>query len=375
MDTVASISDLRDLARKRLPRPIYDFIDGGAFAETTRRANCDDFAKWHFKQRVGIDISQRSLATTFVGENTSMPMAISPTGMSGVLNGGRDGEILAARAADAAGIPYCLGMVSVASIEELHKVVDRFWFQICLLNDRELMQAMLARAHNAGCPVLVLTLTWPVTSQLRRMMRRRDSVLPPRFTPKTILTYAVKPEWSLRTLMAGRIRLGNFEPHRPGKAGLYDIPSYLNPSGTWDDVKWVRDIWPGKLIVKGVLAPEDAEAAVAAGVDAISVSNHGGNQLDETLSTIAALPEVVAAVAGRAEVFIDGGIRSGQDVLKALALGARGCLLGRAHLYGLAAAGETGVSKALDILRAELDTTMALCGLTDVRHASRSLLF
>lgn len=375
MERAASIGDLRDLARRRLPRPIFDFIDGGAFEEVTRRANCDDFAKWRFRQRVAVDVSRRSLATTLAGDAASMPMAISPTGMSGVMNGGTDGEILAARAAQAAGIPYCLGMISLTSIETLRRIVDRFWFQICLLKERELMQAMLGRAHDAGCPVLVLTLTWPVTSQLRRMMRRADAILPPKLTPRTILTYARKPEWSMRALLAGPVRLGNFEPHRPGRAGLYDIPDYLNPAGTWDDVRWVRDIWPGKLIVKGILAPEDAEAAIAAGADAISVSNHGGNQLDETLSTIAALPAVVEAVGGRVEVFLDGGIRSGQDVLKALALGARGCLLGRAHLYGLAAGGEAGVAKALEILRAELDTTMALCGLPEVTRASRDLLF
>jgi L-lactate dehydrogenase (cytochrome) len=369
---VADIGDLRALARRRMPRPIFDFIDGGSFSQSTRRENVSDFEKLKFRQRVAVDISARTTATTLLGQPAAMPCAISPTGMSGMIHGGNDGEIMAARAAKAAGIPYTLGMISMQSIETLARVVDDFWFQLCMLNDRDLMSGMMRRAHAAGCPVLVLTLTWPITTRMFHLMRHRDATLPPVFTPQTILTYARKPAWAWRALTGGSIQMANFVPHRP--VTLWDIPSLLNAAATWDDVRWVRDQWPGRLVIKGVMTAEDTEAAVRSGADAVSVSNHGGNQLDGAPSTIAALPGVVAAAGGRVDVLLDGGVRTGQDVLRCLALGAKGVLLGRAHLYGLGAAGEAGVAKALEIIQAELDITMGLCGLIDPQHASPALL-
>jgi L-lactate dehydrogenase (cytochrome) len=374
LDNVASIGDLRLICRRRIPRPVFDWLDGGAFEEETLKANTADFRTLRLRQRVMRDVGHRTLSTTALGQPMAMPVAISPTGMSGMVPGGDRGEILAARAARKAGIPFTLGMMALRSIEELRREVDGFWFQLCMLTDRGLMRAMVERAAAAGCPVLVLTMTWPVLSQMNRSVRAGHGRLPPRYTPANILAYGRRPLWALRTLAVQPIRFGNFEAHMPGRADIASIVAKLDATATWADVEWLRGLWPGKLLVKGVMDPEDARLAVAAGADGISVSNHGGNMLDATTSTVAALPGVVEAADGRVEVLLDGGIRSGQDVLKALALGARACLIGRAHLYGLGAAGEAGVAKALDIIRKELDVSAALTGLADVADASRDLL-
>ena len=369
LDHVASIGDLRVLARQRIPAPVFDWLDGGAFESETLKANVEDFRKLRLRQRVMRDISTRELSTTALGQTLAMPVVISPTGMSGMVPGGDEGELMAARAARAAGVPFTLGMMAIKSIEDLKREQDSFWFQICMLTDRELMRAMVDRARDAGCPVLVLTMTWPLLSQMNRSVRGRHARLPPRYTPGSIMTYARRPRWALKTLGAMPIRFGNFVPHM-AQPEIANIVTMLDASATWKDVEWLRGIWPGKLLVKGVMDPEDAQLAVAAGADGISVSNHGGNMLDASSSTIAALPDVVEAVGDRAEVLLDGGIRSGQDVLKAIALGARACLIGRAHLYGLGAAGEAGVSKALDIIRKELDISAGLSGLSRVSDAS-----
>ena len=373
LDHVASIGDLRLIARQRIPAPVFEWLDGGAFESETLKANVDDFRALRLRQRVMKDISARDLSATVLGQSLSMPLVISPTGMSGMVPGGDGGELMAARAARAAGIPFTLGMMAIKSIEDLRRELDGFCFQICMLSDRGIMRDIMERARDAGCPVLVLTMTWPILSQMNRSIRGRHARLPPRYTPASILTYARHPRWALKTLGAMPIRFGNFVPHM-AEPEIANIVTLLDASATWKDVEWLRGIWPGKLLVKGVMNPEDAQLAIAAGADGISVSNHGGNMLDASSSTIAALPAVVEAVGDRAEVLLDGGIRSGQDVLKAMALGAKACLVGRAHLYGLGAAGEAGVSKALDIIRKELDISVGLTGLARVRDASPAIL-
>jgi L-lactate dehydrogenase (cytochrome) len=373
LDHVASIGDLRAIARRRIPAPVFEWLDGGAFESLTLKANVDDFRALRLRQRVMKDVSARDLSATVLDQNFSMPVAISPTGMSGMVPGGDEGELMAARAARAAGIPFTLGMMAIKSIEDLKREQDSFWFQLCMLTDRTLMRAMVDRARNAGCPVLVLTMTWPLLSQMNRSVRGGHARLPPRYTPSSIITYARRPRWALKTLGAMPIRFGNFVPHM-AEPEIANIVTMLDASATWADVEWLRGIWPGKLLVKGVMDPEDAKLAVAAGADGISVSNHGGNMLDASTSPIASLPAVIEAVDGRAEVLLDGGIRSGQDVLKAMALGAKACLIGRAHLYGLGAAGEAGVAKALSILRKELDISAGLTGLSRITDASPAIL-
>ena len=373
MGGVANIADLRLRAQKALPKPIFDFIDGAAFEEKTLTANCADFAAIRFRQRVMRDISHRQLATTIVGEPSVMPAAISPTGMSGILRGGK-AEILAARAAKKAGVPFTLGMMSIASLEEVCAQVGPVWFQLCLLKDRGLVKSLVNRALQANAPVLIVTVTWPTMSRTNRFVRNGTTSLPPKLTVGSIAEFASKPGWSLRTLFGPKIGLGNFVGHMEGPADLGQVLGLLEDAPSWKDIEWLRSIWPRKLIVKGVLDVDDARAAFDAGADAISISNHGGNCLDDTTSTISMLPRIADAVSHRGEILLDGGVRSGQDVLKAVALGARACLLGRAHLYGLAAGGETGVSTALELIRNELDITLAFVGVPDVHTVDSSIL-
>ncbi|GAB4142553.1 MAG: alpha-hydroxy acid oxidase [Sphingomonadales bacterium] len=369
----ANVLDLRLNAKKALPKPVFDFIDGAGFEEKTLNANTSDFEKWRFRQYVMRDISKRNLETTIVGEKSSMPAAISPTGMSGILRGTR-AEIYAARAAKKAGIPFTLGMMSIASLEEVVEAAGAVWFQLCLLKDRGLVQMLVDRALAADAPVLILTVTWPTMGQTNRFIRNRTTSLPPNLTLSTAWEFASKPGWSLRALFGKKITLGNFDGHMQGPSDLPAILGQLEDAPSWKDIEWLRSIWPRKLIVKGVMEPEDAIKAFDAGADAISISNHGGNCLDEGRSTISALPDIVDAVGERGEILIDGGIRSGQDVLKAVALGARACLLGRAHLFGLAADGENGVTAALEFIRHELSITMAYVGVTDVHAVGPSIL-
>ena len=369
----ANVGDLRKTAQSVLPKPVFDFIDGAGFEEKTLQANVNDFGRLRFRQRVMRDVSHRQLSTTIVGQPCAFPAVISPTGMSGILHGTR-AEIAAAKAAKRVGIPFTLGIMSIASLEEVVAEAGAVWFQLCLLKDRGLIRMLVDRAIAAQAPVLILTVSWPTMGQTNRFVRNNTTSLPPKLTPSSFLEFARHPKWSLGALFGKKIVLGNFEGHMEGPADLGAILPQLEDAPSWKDIEWLRSIWPGKLIVKGIMDAEDAASAFNAGADAISISNHGGNCLDEGESTISVLPRVVEAVGDRGEVLIDGGVRSGQDVLKALALGARGCLLGRAHLFGLAADGENGVARAMDIIRHELDITMAFAGVTDVHAVGRAVL-
>ncbi|MEJ0087710.1 MAG: alpha-hydroxy acid oxidase [Pseudomonadota bacterium] len=375
MDVITSISDLRELARRRVPRALFDYADRGAFDESTLRSNRDDFENLQLRQRVMVDVSRLSVATTVLGERWEMPIGIAPTGLTGLFH--RDGEIHGARAARAAGVPFTLSTMSICSIEDVRAAVEgTFWFQLYLMRDRGFTEALIGRAREAGCPVLVLTMDLPIQS-LRRRDAKNGLAVPPRFTSRTAWEILTRPSWALGVMLGKRRTFGNLATFFPrqGAATLAEWSNaQLDPTMNWKDVEWVRARWPGKLVVKGILDPADARLAVAAGVDGMVVSNHGGRQLDGARSTIAALPDVADAVAGRCEILLDGGITNGQCVLKALALGARACFIGKGFLYGLAARGEAGVTLALDILRRELEVSMALAGVTDARAVDRRIL-
>jgi len=373
---VASIADLRALAQRRLPRMIFEFGDRGSYDEITLRWNRADLDALEFRQRVMIDVSQLSVATTVLGEPWSQPVAIAPTGLAGFFH--RDGEICGAIAAEKAGVPFTLSTMSICSIEEVRRAVSKpFWFQVYLMRDRGFSKELIERARAADCSALVLTLDLTVQGVRRRDIKNGLSI-PPRLTLQSALQIACKPRWAMGMLLGKRRTFGNFEARIQGTGGLRTlsqwIASQFDVSLTWRDVDWVRALWPGKLIVKGILDAEDARLAASTGVDAIVISNHGGRQLDAAPSSISVLPEIAEAVAGRCELLFDGGVQSGQDVLKALARGARACLIGKTFLYALAANGEAGVCRALDILRSELEVSMALCGVTDVQRVDRSVL-
>jgi L-lactate dehydrogenase (cytochrome) len=375
MPVVTSIADLRDIARRRVPRALFDYIDRGSYDEITWTRNRDDLRAIPLRQRVMVDVSRLSVATTVLGEPWSMPLGLAPTGLTGFFH--RDGEIEAARAAQAAGVPFTLSTMSICSIEDVRAAVDgNFWFQLYLMRDRGFNETLIARARAARCSALMLTLDLPLQG-LRRRDPKNGLSVPPRLTLANAWEIFMRPRWLSGVLLGKRRTLGNlaaFFPER-GIGELSDwVGGQFDPSITWKDVTWVRERWPGKLIVKGVLDADDARLAQATGVDAIVVSNHGGRQLDGATSSVAALPRVIDAVAGQCEVLLDGGITSGQDVLKALALGARACLTGKAFLYGLAASGGDGVSLALEIIRKELEISMALCGENDIRNAGPQLL-
>jgi L-lactate dehydrogenase (cytochrome) len=370
-----SIEDLRFIARRRIPRALFDYIDRGSYDELTWNRNRDDLRDLKLRQRVMADVSNLSVATTVLGEPWSMPLGLAPTGLTGFFH--RDGEIEAARAAQAAGVPFTLSTMSICSIEDVRAAVQgNFWFQLYLMRDRGFNEALITRAREARCSALMLTLDLPLQA-LRRRDPKNGLSVPPRLTAANALEILLRPRWLSSVLLGKRRTLGNLAAFFPDR-GIAELSEWVggqfDPSISWKDVAWVRERWPGKLIVKGILDSEDARLARAHGVDAIVVSNHGGRQLDGTTSTIAALPHVVDAVAGGCEVLLDGGITSGQDVLKALALGARACLTGKAFLYGLAANGERGVTLALDILRKELEISMALCGEKDVREVGKQVL-
>jgi L-lactate dehydrogenase (cytochrome) len=373
---ILSIADLRELARKRVPRAIFDYAAGGSYEERTMLRNCADLDAMNFRQRVMIDVSNVELATTLAGMPVSMPLAIGPTGLCGLFHG--DGEILAARAAAACGIPYCMSTMSICSIEDVRAATPQpFWFQQYLMRDRGFNQELIDRAAAAQCSALMLTLDLQVQGERRRDFRN-GLTIPPRLTLRNALEIAAKPAWALGVLFGKRRTFGNLAGRIGGSSGFSTLAEWtatqFDPSANWRDVEWVRSRWPGKLILKGVLDPEDARLAVAAGADAVVVSNHGGRQLDGAPSSISVLPEIVAAIDGRCEVMFDGGVRSGQDIAKALALGARGALIGRSFLYALAAAGEAGVVKAVEIMRNELRVTLALTGTTGVGAAGPHIL-
>ena len=373
---ITTIEELRVLAKKRVPRMFYDYVDSGAWTGGTYEANEADFKRIKLRQRVAVDISNRSLATTMVGQPISMPVALAPTGIIGMQRG--DGEILVARAAAKAGIPYTLSTMSVCSIEDVAANTEKpFWFQLYVMKDRDFIGRLIDRAKAAGCSALVLTLDLQIIGQRHRDIKN-GLTTPPKVTLVNILNIATKPRWCLSMLGTRRRTFGNVVGHTPGADNMRSISLWIaeqfDPKLSWDDIKWIRDRWGGKLILKGILDPEDAERALQVGADAMIVSNHGGRQLDGALSSIAALPSIVRTVGNRMEIFLDGGVRSGQDVLKAVALGARAVFIGRAFLYGVQALGGEGVTLALDIIRKELDTTMALCGYRDIRQVDRNII-
>ncbi len=375
MTVLNSIADLRDLARARIPRAIFEYADRGSYDEVTLERNRSRLRALQFRQRVMVDVSQQSLHTTLLGEPAAIPLAIGPTGLTGLFHA--NGEMLGARAAEEFGVPFCLSTMSICSIEDVRQAVSKpFWFQLYLVRDREFNRELIERARAAQCSALMLTVDMPVQG-LRRRDPKNGLSIPPRLTAKNLFDVLTKPEWALRVLFGKRRTFGNLEG-RLGGAGLSTlsqwIASQFDLTVTWKDVEWLRGLWPGKLIVKGILDAEDAKQACDAGVDALVVSNHGGRQLDGAPATIDVLPEIAAAVAGRCEVLMDGGIQSGQDILKALALGARGCLIGKAFLYALAAKGAAGVTLALEILRSELQISLALTGCNAVGDAGPHIL-
>ncbi|MFC7395864.1 L-lactate dehydrogenase [Chelatococcus sp. GCM10030263] len=376
MEPITTIQDLRLLAKRRIPRAIFEYADRGSYDERTIAANRADLAALKLRQRVMIDVSQRSLATTIAGEPVTMPLAIAPTGLTGLYH--RDGEICGARAAQAAGIPFCLSTMSICSIEDVAAAVAKpFWFQLYVMRDRGFAQSLVERAIAAKCSALVLTLDLQIQGQRHRDIKNGLSI-PPRLTLANALDIATKPAWAMGVLFGKRRTFGNLAGRAPGSDSLTTLSQWIagqfDPSLSWRDVEWIRNIWPGKLILKGVLDVEDAKIAAGTGADAIVVSNHGGRQLDGAVSSISALPGIVEAVGDRTEILFDGGVQSGQDVLKALALGARACLMGKSFLYALGAMGEAGVTKAIDIIRGELDVSMALTGVTDVKSVDRNVL-
>lgn len=367
MKNITCIEDLRQLARRRIPRAIFDYGDRGSYAEQTIRANSADLAALRLRQRVMIDVAERSLATTMLDEPVSMPIAIAPTGLTGLFHG--SGEIIGARVAERVGIPFTLSTMSICSIEDVAAAVAKpFWFQLYVMRDRGFSKSLVERAKAARCSALMLTLDLQIQGQ-RHQDIKNGLAVPPRLTLANALDIATKPAWALGVLMSPRKTFGNLaELKAAGNLATLSqwIAGQFDASLNWKDVEWLRGLWPGKLIMKGVLDVDDARLAVDAGADAIVVSNHGGRQLDGAPSTISVLRDIVAAVGTRTEVWFDSGIRSGQDVLRALAFGARACMIGKSWLYGLAAGGEAGVDKTLEILRKELDVSMALCGVRDV---------
>ena len=376
MPVVTCIEDLRQLAKKRVARAIFDYVDCGSYSECTLRANRSDLELLTLRQRVGIDVDKRSTRATMLGEEVAMPVALAPVGLTGL--NWADGEILAARAAQRFGVPFTLSTMSICSIEDVAGAVDKpFWFQLYVMRDRGFAASLIQRAKAAGCSALVLTLDLQIQGQRHRDLKNGLAV-PPKLTVGTALDVLRHPGWAVNVLRGRRKSFGNLEGRIPEAKSLTTLSQWIagqfDPTLSWKDVEWVKRLWGGKLVLKGILDAEDAKLAAQSGVDAIVVSNHGGRQLDGTASSIRALPDVVDAVGDRLEVWFDGGIRSGQDVLKALALGARATLIGRAFAYGLGAMGEAGVARALDIIQRELDVTLALCGLRSVREANRSIL-
>jgi L-lactate dehydrogenase (cytochrome) len=377
MPVITNVEDLRQLARRKLPRALFDYVDRGSYDEISYHANSAALKAIRFRQRVLIDADNRSLGTTMLGEKVAMPVAIAPTGLTGLLHG--DGEILAARAAEAAGIRFTLSTMSICSIEDVRAATKGpFWFQLYVFRDRAFSETVIERARAAGCTALFVTVDLPLRGQ-RHADIKNGLEVPPKLTLRNAFDIASKPAWALGVLMGKRKSFGNIDAYLRNKGGVWAAGRWANDnfdaSLSWADVDWVRKLWPGKLVLKGVLDAEDARRAADLGADAIVVSNHGGRQLDGAPATIAALPRIVDAAGDRIEVLFDGGVRSGQDVLKALALGARGCLIGRAYLYGLAAMGEAGVTRALGLIADELRISMSLTGVRDVAEASRDILF
>jgi L-lactate dehydrogenase (cytochrome) len=377
MPVITNVEDLRQLAQARVPRMFYDYADSGSWTESTYRANTDDFARIKLRQRVAVNMSNRSTATTMVGEHVAMPVAIAPTGLTGMQHA--DGEILAAKAAKAFGVPFTLSTMSICSIEDVAKATDNhpFWFQLYVMRDRDFIDRLIDRAKAANCSALVLTLDLQILGQRHKDLKNGLSA-PPKLTIANMINMASKPRWCLGMAGTKHRQFGNIVGHVSGVADMGSLSewtaSQFDPELNWGDVEWIKKRWGGKLIIKGIMDEADARLAVESGADALIVSNHGGRQLDGAESSINVLPRIVAAVGNDIEVHMDGGIRSGQDVLKAVALGAKGTYIGRAFLYGLGAMGQAGVTKTLEIMHKELDLTMAFCGHTQVSTVSRDIL-
>ncbi|MCZ8310682.1 MAG: alpha-hydroxy acid oxidase [Magnetospirillum sp.] len=376
MAAVTSIEDLRLMAKRRVPRMFYDYADSGSWTEQTYRANTSDFENIRLRQRVAVNMEGRSLATKMVGIDAAMPVALAPTGLTGMQHA--DGEILAARAAAAFGVPFTLSTMSICSIEDVATNTNKpFWFQLYVLRDRDFIKRLIKRAQDAKCSALVLTLDLQILGQRHKDIKN-GLTAPPKLTLPNILDMMTKPAWCLSMLGTQRRGFGNIVGHVTGVDDMSSLSAWtaqqFDPRLSWDDVKWIKDLWGGKLILKGILDEEDALLAAQSGADALIVSNHGGRQLDGALSSIAKLAPIVDAVGDKIEVHFDGGIRSGQDVLKALSLGAKSTYIGRAFLYGLGAMGEEGVTKALEIIRKELDITMAFCGKRNATELGRDNL-
>ena len=377
MTVITNIEDLRVLAQRRVPRMFYDYADSGSWTESTYRANESDFQKIKLRQRVAVNMEGRSTASTMIGQPVAMPVAIAPTGLTGMQHA--DDEILAARAAKAFGIPFTLSTMSICSIEDVAQGTDGhpFWFQLYVMRDRDFIGRLIDRAKAAGCSALVITLDLQILGQRHKDLKNGLSA-PPKLTLPNILNMMTKPRWCLGMLGTQRREFGNIVGHVKGVENMGSLSSWtaqqFDPRLNWGDVEWIKNRWGGKIILKGIQDVEDAKLAVASGADALIVSNHGGRQLDGAESSINSLPAIVDAVGSQIEVHMDGGIRSGQDVLKAVALGAKGTYIGRSMLYGLGAMGQAGVSKALQIIHNELDLTMAFCGRTQIGTVDSSIL-
>ncbi len=377
MSVITTIEELRILAQKRVPRMFYDYADSGSWTESTYRANQSDFQKIKLRQRVAVNMEGRSTATTMIGQKVAMPVAIAPTGLTGMQHA--DGEILAARAAKKFGVPFTLSTMSICSIEDVSKGTDGhpFWFQLYVMRDRDFIERLIERARAANCSALVITLDLQILGQRHKDLKNGLSA-PPKLTIPNIINIASKPRWALGMLGTSRREFGNIVGHVKGVENMGSLSAWtaqqFDPRLNWGDVEWIKKRWGGKIILKGIQDVEDARLAVESGADAMIVSNHGGRQLDGAQSSIEALPAIVDAVGKQIEVHMDGGIRSGQDVLKARALGAQGTYIGRAFLYGLGAMGQPGVEKALQIIHNELDLTMAFCGRTQMDAVDKSIL-
>ena len=373
---ITSIEDLRQLAQRRVPRAFFQYADHGSYTQSTMRANRTDLDATLLRQRVGIDVDNRDLTTTIAGQPAALPLVLAPIGLSGMQYG--DGEIAACRAAQRAGIPYTLSTMSICSIEDVAEAVGQpFWFQLYVIRDRGFVRDLIERAKAANCGALVVTLDLNVLGQ-RHCDVKNGLTVPPEISLANVLDIATKPTWAMSVFRGKRKTFGNLAGHVKGMNDVNSLAAWVSqqfdPTFTWNDIAWIRSLWPGTIIIKGILDVEDAKIAATLGIDGIVVSNHGGRQLDGAPSSIAALPPIADAVGSELEILFDGGIRTGADILRALALGARSCMLGRAYVYGLGAAGEAGVTKALDILRSEFDVALALTGTTTVRSVSRAVI-
>src|SRR5580692_8052547 len=376
MKHITCIEDLRQLHKRRVPKAFFDYADRGSYTEDTLRANHDDLQQIKFRQRVLVDVSRRDLSTTILGEPAAMPLILAPIGLLGMQHG--DGEIYACRAAQAAGIPFTQSTMSICSIEDIAAAVEKpFWFQLYVMKDRGFIKELIQRAAAAKCSALVLTVDLQVIGQ-RHQDIKNGMTVPPEWSLSKLIDFATKPAWVAGVLQGKRRTFGNIVGHIKGTESITQLSqwtaSQFDTSLNWKDIEWIRSIWPGKLILKGILDVEDANEAAKTGAEALVVSNHGGRQLDGAPSSIAALPEIVDAVGSKMEILFDGGIRSGQDVMRALALGAESCMIGRAYVHGLGAGGEAGVAKAISLIAKELETTMGLCGVNTIAEIDEGVI-